>query len=255
MGLDDVSDGEEFQPRREPNELLGEFNFDDEPGVESDEETPSQAQMTPKPFERSSEKANAERSLWGMKSSDIRRIPLSTRGTDIHTPMYSPKTSFIAIDEFDEDNDVLMDSPETQRRKSSRKKAGFGINNDELSSKATSLLSRMESAAANDLDNNQKRQPAIEKLKMLNEVEEACTHKDMQPLLMREGLLGVLKSWIEPLTDGTLPNVKIRETVLKILLKLPIDTSDPTQRKTLKISEIGSRVMFLRYGFGCLGSI
>ena len=116
----------------------------------------------------------------------------------------------------------------------------------ELLPSVTGLLKRMEQAAFNDIKSHDRGEPAIEKLKMLDEVEEACIHRDKQPLLLNEGLLGVLKSWIEPLSDGTLPNIKIRTTVLRILQKLPIDTADVTDRTNLKMSKIGSRVMFLR---------
>lgn len=59
-------------------------------------------------------------------------------------------------------------------------------------------------------------------------------------------LSGVLKAWIEPLSDGTLPNIKVRTTVLKCLKQLPIDTRDQESRDYLKSSDVGSRVMFLR---------
>lgn len=145
----------------------------------------------------------------------------------------------------DDDGDVLVEPPETKKRPKKRK-AGGGQSIDELLTKVASLLTRMEAAASNDLESNAQQKPAIEKLKMLEEVEEACIQREMQKLLMSEGLLGVLKSWIEPLPDATLPNIRIRESVLKILLKLPIDTADEMDRKNLKISQIGSRVMFLR---------
>ena len=116
----------------------------------------------------------------------------------------------------------------------------------ELLRSVTGLVKRMEQAAFNDIKSHDRGEPAIEKLKMLDEVEEACIHRDKQPLLLNEGLLGVLKSWIEPLSDGTLPTIKIRTTVLRILQKLPIDTAYVTYRTNLKESQIGSRVMFLR---------
>ena len=132
-------------------------------------------------------------------------------------------------------------------KKPRQRKPGFPIlSAAELLPSVTGLLKKMELAAVNDIKSHNRGEPAIEKLKMLDEVEEACIHRDKQPLLLKEGLLGVLKSWIEPLSDGTLPNIKIRTTVLRILQKLPIDTADMTDRTNLKMSKIGSRVMFLR---------
>jgi len=48
-----------------------------------------------------------------------------------------------------------------------------------------------------------------------------------------------IKKWLSPTADGTLPNVTIRESLLKLLTQLPIDTPH------LKESEVGKVVMQL----------
>ena len=52
--------------------------------------------------------------------------------------------------------------------------------------------------------------PAIHKLQMLGRVEEALADKRLHTDLLDGGLLGVLKGWLEPMRDGTLPNTKVR---------------------------------------------
>lgn len=162
---------------------------------------------------------------------DTRQIPLASGSGSF------PSTEFAAAN-----SEAFMAPP---LKKKSRTRRGQQLNPEELREQVTNLLSKMETAADDDFKSNQERKPAIEKLKLLSEVEEVCIQRHLQQMLIEEGVLGVLKSWIEPLDDGSLPNEKIRSTVLKILHKLPIDTADNTDRKNLQISQIGSRVMLL----------
>ena len=198
-----------------------------------------------------------ERSLLSHSSShpapkrfDDRRLDLRRHGaheqhsTELSHSRLDDDGDMMAGADDDMDDDELDGHKRTRRR---RKKLGaMSLGAEDMLNKVTGLLSRMDTAAENDIESNAKRQPAIEKIKMLDEVEEACIHRDLQRMLLNEGLLGVLKAWIEPLSDGTLPNIKIRTTVLRILQKLPIDTGNDGDRANLKNSKIGSRVMFLR---------
>ena len=50
----------------------------------------------------------------------------------------------------------------------------------------------------------------------------------------------MLKNWLEPLPDWSLPNIKIRTSVLQLLLELPFDMgSNPECRRQLKESGLG----------------
>ena len=41
--------------------------------------------------------------------------------------------------------------------------------------------------------------------------------KQLQQEFLDHGVLTLLKNWLEPLPDGSLPNINIREAILKIL--------------------------------------
>jgi transcription factor SPN1 len=43
---------------------------------------------------------------------------------------------------------------------------------------------------------------------MLSTLMQVMTKRDLHDDLLDSGVLGVLKSWLEPLPDGNLPNVK-----------------------------------------------
>lgn len=64
---------------------------------------------------------------------------------------------------------------------------------------------------------------------------------------------GVLKAWLDPMPDGTLPNSTIRATILKLLDVLPIDCAMEDRKEQLKRSELGKSVMFLAKVSGAPG--
>ncbi|CAO3668037.1 unnamed protein product [Rhizopus stolonifer] len=89
---------------------------------------------------------------------------------------------------------------------------------DELSE----LRDRMKSACEKDTIANGNRQPALAKLKMLNEVSNTLTNKHLQDLILDNGLLEAIRLWVEPLPDRSLPSLDIQQAMLDILDRLPI---------------------------------
>lgn len=87
--------------------------------------------------------------------------------------------------------------------------------------------------------------PAIAKLKLLQEVELFMAQKRFHEPFIHLGGLGVLKGWLEPYHDGTLPNVRIRTAILKGLQLLPVDLGLEDHKEILKKSQLGKNVMFL----------
>ncbi|GLI64067.1 hypothetical protein VaNZ11_007231 [Volvox africanus] len=87
--------------------------------------------------------------------------------------------------------------------------------------------------------------PAIDKLRLLPELELFLAQRKYHESFLQHGGLGVLKGWLEPYHDGTLPNVRVRTAVLKGLQILPIDTSHEDHKEMLRKSQLGKNVMFL----------
>lgn len=110
-----------------------------------------------------------------------------------------------------------------------------------------SFLAKMEFAAEKDVSLNRAGKPAIEKLLMLPRLW-AVIHNcksSLQLEFIRCGVLASLRKWLEPLPDGSLPNVQVRNTVLQILVALPINLEEEVVMQELKASELGSAIMFL----------
>ncbi|KAG2501162.1 hypothetical protein HYH03_000977 [Edaphochlamys debaryana] len=89
------------------------------------------------------------------------------------------------------------------------------------------------------------KRPAISKLKLLPELELFLAQRKYHESFLSQGGLGVLKGWLEPYFDGTLPNVRVRTAVLKGLQTLPIDTRHEDHKEMLRKSQLGKNVMFL----------
>lgn len=147
---------------------------------------------------------------------------------------------------FDEAEEAREDGMEDELDRMFGRNKRRHEDQDEAENRAVvqALQSQMELALENDLELYQKRQPAVKRLQMLSRVQDVLSRKKLHAELLDSGILGTLKAWIEPMPDGTLPNSKIRSTILSLLLRLPVDTSYEDRRQQLKSSELGRMVMF-----------
>ena len=69
---------------------------------------------------------------------------------------------------------------------------------------------------------------------------------DLAPLALEHGLLSVLAAWLRPGEDGSLPNARLRVSLLGLCAHLPIDTRDSLGRDHLKRSGLGKVVMYYK---------
>ncbi|KAM7268082.1 hypothetical protein ACFE04_010248 [Oxalis oulophora] len=125
------------------------------------------------------------------------------------------------------------------------------------------VMAELEVTAEEDAELNRRGKPAINKLRKLplltdvlskkyvfpfkrkpksNKVEN--WKKQLQQEFLDHGVLKLLKDWLEPLPDGSLPNINIREAILKILTDFPLDLEQYDRREQLKKSGLGKVIMF-----------
>jgi len=100
------------------------------------------------------------------------------------------------------------------------------------------IVERMKDAYREDRDANDNKEPAFAKLKMLPELLNILQKRNVREYLA-EGVLEGCRDWLSPLPDGSLPNMKIREGILRGLAKLDL------QEDLLLSSGIGKSVMLL----------
>jgi len=85
------------------------------------------------------------------------------------------------------------------------------------------LLSKMIWAFEQDNLANKERQPALHKLMLVPEIEETLSKSVLYKMLVEKEIYGIINDWLSPLPDGSHPNLKIKEVLLKALFKLPTD--------------------------------
>lgn len=126
------------------------------------------------------------------------------------------------------------------------RKAKDEAQRQELMTVAVDLVARMQFAADQDAEARERGQVALAKLRMLPEVEQQLRHVELAPMALEHGLLPALTAWLRPCPDGSLPNARLRTSLLGLCARLPIDTRDDIGRNHLKRSGLGKVVMFYK---------
>lgn len=75
---------------------------------------------------------------------------------------------------------------------------------------------------------------------MEDTLEKTQLHED----LLEAGLLNIVNAWLRPLADGSIPNVSVRTTLLRLLTKLPVNVEMFDRREQLKKSGLGKVGLF-----------
>ncbi|KAK4337223.1 hypothetical protein RND71_043729 [Anisodus tanguticus] len=140
--------------------------------------------------------------------------------------------------DFVYDFDLMMQKRKEQNSRS-RKRKNIDLINDSDDFIAD-LLNQMKQAAEDDFELNKDRKAATRKMKLLPIVQTQLRKIDLRESFLESGVLGVMTDWLTPLPDRSLPNLQVRETMLKILLEFNI-----MDVERLKASGIGKAVMYL----------
>uniref|UniRef100_A0A5B6YQU3 TFIIS N-terminal domain-containing protein n=2 Tax=Davidia involucrata TaxID=16924 RepID=A0A5B6YQU3_DAVIN len=142
-------------------------------------------------------------------------------------------------EEGEEDDEIKQLFKMGKKRKKTEKSAA------EIALLVENVMAELEVVAEEDAELNRQSKPAINKLKKLPLLTEVLSKKQLQLEFLDHGVLTLLKNWLEPLPDGSLPNINIRAAVLKILTDFPIDLEQYDRREQLKKSGLGKVIMFL----------
>ncbi|KAG5438190.1 hypothetical protein PCANB_003041 [Pneumocystis canis] len=108
---------------------------------------------------------------------------------------------------------------------SSRKKKRKDEDLEEIADdEIIALREKMRQAAIDDAQANAEKKPATHKLKMLSEVESALRKTSFTESILDNNLLEVVRIWLEPLPDRSLPALNIQKVLFSALSRLPIQT-------------------------------
>ena len=108
----------------------------------------------------------------------------------------------------------------------SRRQTKSAYDEDDTKEMCKRFLARMDTAARQDEECMSREQPAVFKLKLLEEVQSQVGKKEVADRLIDHGLLKVVNRWLLPNPDGSLPNIRLRTIMYKMLDQLPVTETD-----------------------------
>lgn len=129
-------------------------------------------------------------------------------------------------DECDEkiSNDFIEDTSLNVQKNS----LGRKFSETEVRTEIREFIQLMKDAANKDEIAYSDGKVAISKLKMIDEVCKRVSMNNLSNYFISEGVLDVLSQWLSPFKDGTLPNLSIRNKILKLISNIPLGEEDIT---------------------------
>ncbi|XP_041660498.1 protein IWS1 homolog isoform X1 [Cheilinus undulatus] len=140
---------------------------------------------------------------------------------------------------FMSDFDIMLAKRKAMNSKKRRHRDGGTFISD-ADDVVNAMIHKMNEAAEEDRTLNSQKKPALKKLTLLPHVVMHLKKQDLKETFIDSGVMSAIKEWISPLPDKSLPALRIRGELLKILQELP-----SVSQETLKHSGIGRAVMFL----------
>lgn len=110
-----------------------------------------------------------------------------------------------------------------EENKALRRPRSKEIDPKKVEAECIAFLERMMQARDDDVKAYRAGKPALNKLKMLRDVELMAMKVSHREQMLDNMLLAIIKAWLDPMPDGALPNVQIRGSLLQILLNIRVD--------------------------------
>jgi transcription factor SPN1 len=101
----------------------------------------------------------------------------------------------------------------------SKKKRYKPPGEQEIDETVDKVLDMMEEALEDDMNAIANKQPALKRLAILPTILEQLARIPLHDKFLEKGVCEHIQTWLTPLPDNTLPNLKIREGLLRVLLK------------------------------------
>ncbi|XP_011074743.1 protein IWS1 homolog 1 [Sesamum indicum] len=211
-------------------------SFTDDSDVDPDDSYGSGNEQSESPINTSEDDQECFRTVDDdnfMDDSDVDPDDSYGSGNE-HSPIYTPEA-----EEGEEDEEIKELFEMGKNQKKNEKGAA------ETASLVGNIMAELKVVAEEDAELYRQGKPAINKLKKLSLLTDVLSKQQLHQEFLDHGGLTLLKHWLEPLPDGSLPDINIRAAVLKILNDFPIDLQHSDRRGLLKRSGLGKVIMFL----------
>lgn len=156
------------------------------------------------------------------EKSDRKKRHRDDEEEDEEPKQLDPNSKEARIEEARKDFEAALNSLKPRRAK---KYDGMDAEIDEM---IIRMREKMEDAAIQDIKFNSNKQPAIAKLRLLPSIKAQLEKSHLHEQLLQNDILKGIKSWLEPLPDGSLPSLDIQRDMFEMLEKLPVSTQDLT---------------------------
>merc|ERR1739838_276366 len=159
------------------------------------------------------------------------------------------EATYLNDDDFIRDNNALNNEAgdnaaawydqRVEDMKQRRKRKYEGIAPGEAENRAENIINEMIAAADADQQAWEDRRPGTAKLQLMDRVCGEITKPRLESYFMQMNVLTVFERYLSVLPDRSLPNNKIRQDLLDVLLKLKINADD------LQGTELGHKLVDL----------
>ncbi|XP_040902706.1 protein IWS1 homolog isoform X1 [Toxotes jaculatrix] len=236
LGSDSASDDETSKPAAGKKDEKALFGSDSDSGDDDEEE-----KMIADIFGESGDEEGEE--FTGFNQEDLEEEKKESKekkqqveeesDSDEGVDRSGQDTSFMS------DFDIMLARRKAMNSRKRRHRDGGTFISD-ADDVVSAMITKMNEAAEEDRTLNSQKKPALKKLTLLPQVVMHLKKQDLKETFIDSGVMSAIKEWISPLPDKSLPALRIREELLRILQELP-----SVSQETLKHSGIGRAVMFL----------
>jgi transcription factor SPN1 len=148
-------------------------------------------------------------------------------------------------DDLDEADRNDQDNPMMEAVNRMKKRKKLVKTFEELKVIAEEFVAKMEYTADQDDLAIKERRPGMKKMLMLTEAMAMMTNSDMVRPLLESDVLSAIKRWIQPLPNGSLGNVTVRQRMIEVVAKMGTGEDHGIDTDDLKKSGFGKLVMVL----------
>lgn len=182
----------------------------------------------------------AEQNFDDERGEAMEEVPKKKKGGGSSSARSGRSERAILEAEGDQDNPLVQAVNKLKKKKKVKKTYS------DWEEEAKPFLARMEQAAEEDEEAIQNKRPALKKLQMLQEVYDTIVIQDMQRALLDHDLLSICRRWIQPMKNGQLGNVTVRQKIVAaVALIKGNEDAEGITLSDLKRSEFGKCVMSL----------